>query len=193
VTQCQETLRTAMAIGADRAILVETAKDLDWLDGTHLALLREKCGFNESEFDAQWNAAQRPALKERVAEVFLQKARQQWCDLLEGSDVCFAPILSLDEAPQHPHKRARGTFSQVDGSTQSAPLQRSVKPQRMHAMRCAIRARTPLTYLLKLAIRRELTLSREHGRAGQNVVNNLTKHSKRHVGSSYDWLKSRLG
>jgi electron transfer flavoprotein beta subunit len=99
VTQCQETLRTAMAIGADRAILVETAKDLDWLNGTHLALLREKCGLNESEFDAQWNAAQRPALKERVAEVFLQKARQQWCDLLEGSDVCFAPILSLDGAP----------------------------------------------------------------------------------------------
>ncbi|MBW8470289.1 MAG: CoA transferase [Thiobacillus sp.] len=87
-------------------------------------LLREKCGLYEPEFDAQWNAAQWPALKERVADVFLQKTRQQWCDLLEGTDVCFAPVLSLDEAPKHPHNRARGTFVQVDGITQPAPAPR---------------------------------------------------------------------
>lgn len=88
------------------------------------ALLREKCGLKEPEFDAQWNASQWPALKERVAEVFLQRTRQQWCDLLEGTDVCFAPVLSLDEAPQHPHNRARGTFVQVNGITQPAPAPR---------------------------------------------------------------------
>lgn len=88
------------------------------------ALLREKCGLDGPEFDAQWNAAQWPQLKERVAEVFLQKTRQQWCELLEGSDVCFAPVLDLDEAPRHPHNQARHTFVEVNGITQPAPAPR---------------------------------------------------------------------
>ena len=88
------------------------------------ALLREKCGLDDPEFAEQWNAAQWPALKKRVAGVFLQRSRQQWCDLLEGTDVCFAPVLSLDEAPHHPHHRARGAFAQVNGITQPAPAPR---------------------------------------------------------------------
>jgi len=81
------------------------------------ALLRQKCGLDDPAFDQQWQQDRWPELKERVAEVFRQKTRAEWCELLEGSDVCFAPVLDLDEAPQHPHNRARGSFAQVDGIT----------------------------------------------------------------------------
>lgn len=85
------------------------------------ALLREKCALTDPAFDAQWDASQWPALKAKLAEVFATKTRQQWCDLLEGTDVCFAPVLDLDEAPRHPHNIARGTFVTMDGITQPAP------------------------------------------------------------------------
>ena len=88
------------------------------------ALLREKCGLTDSVFDRQWDQAKWPELKEQVAEVFRQKTRGEWCALLEGSDVCFAPVLDLDEAPNHPHMKARGTFAKVNGIIQPAPAPR---------------------------------------------------------------------
>jgi alpha-methylacyl-CoA racemase len=88
------------------------------------ALLRQKCGMGAPEFDAQWDASRWPVLKERVADVFKSKTRAQWCELLEGSDACFAPVLDLDEAPQHPHNRERGTFAVVNGIMQPAPAPR---------------------------------------------------------------------
>jgi alpha-methylacyl-CoA racemase len=88
------------------------------------ALLRDKCGLADPAFDAQWDPARWPELKARVAEVFRTRTRAEWCALLEGTDACFAPVLDLDEAPAHPHLRARGTFAQVDGITQPAPAPR---------------------------------------------------------------------
>ncbi len=88
------------------------------------ALLREKCGLSDAAFDHQWDAERWPELKVRVAEVFRQKTRQQWCELLEGTDVCFAPVLDLDEAAAHPHHQARGTFVTVNGLNQPAPAPR---------------------------------------------------------------------
>lgn len=88
------------------------------------ALLREKCGLVDPDFDAQWDPARWPALKEKVAAVFRTKTRAQWCELLEGSDACFAPVLDLAEAPSHPHNVARGTYAVVDGVTQPAPAPR---------------------------------------------------------------------
>ncbi len=88
------------------------------------ALLREKCGLTDPVFDAQWDPARWPALKEKVAAVFRTKTRAQWCELMEGSDVCFAPVLDLAEAPSHPHNVARGTYAVVDGVTQPAPAPR---------------------------------------------------------------------
>lgn len=58
------------------------------------------------------------------ADVFSRKTRQEWCDLLEGSDACFAPVLDMSEAPFHPHNVARGTFVTVDGVWQPAPAPR---------------------------------------------------------------------
>ena len=88
------------------------------------ALFREKCGLDAPEFDAQWEPARWPAQKARIADVFKSKTRAQWCELLEGTDVCFAPVLDLVEAPQHPHNRARRTFATVDGITQPSPAPR---------------------------------------------------------------------
>ena len=57
----------------------------------------------------------------RLAEVFLTKTRDQWCELLEGTDACFAPVLSMDEAPHHPQNKQRESFIEVDGVIQAAP------------------------------------------------------------------------
>jgi alpha-methylacyl-CoA racemase len=65
-----------------------------------------------------------PAFQARLAELFRVKTRAEWCALMEGSDVCFAPVLSLPEAVAHPHNRARGTFVEVDGVVQPAPAPR---------------------------------------------------------------------
>lgn len=65
-----------------------------------------------------------PATRERLEAVFKQKTRDEWCQIMEGTDVCFAPVLDLDEAPKHPHNIARGTFVEVAGMTQPAPAPR---------------------------------------------------------------------
>jgi alpha-methylacyl-CoA racemase len=87
-------------------------------------LLLEKCGVTDPHFAQQWERAEWPALKEKLATLFLQKSRDAWCELLEGSDACVAPVLSMAEAPAHPHNRARGIFVEQDGCVQPAPAPR---------------------------------------------------------------------
>jgi len=65
-----------------------------------------------------------PDLKRRLGEVFKQKTRAEWCRIMEGSDVCFAPVLAMSEAPAHPHNVARRTFIELEGVTQPAPAPR---------------------------------------------------------------------
>jgi alpha-methylacyl-CoA racemase len=65
-----------------------------------------------------------PAAKERLAAIFRTKTRDEWCAQFEGSDACFAPVLSMSEAPDHPHNRARGTFVEVEGVVQPRPAPR---------------------------------------------------------------------
>lgn len=72
----------------------------------------------------QWDVAHWPALRDRLARRFLERTRDDWCALLEGSDACFAPVLSLAEAPDHPHNAARGTFVTEGGIRQPAPAPR---------------------------------------------------------------------
>lgn len=72
----------------------------------------------------QWDRAGWPAVKARLAEKFRTRTRDEWCALLEGTDSCFAPVLSMDEAAQHPHNRARNTFIPVGGQTQPGPAPR---------------------------------------------------------------------
>ncbi len=87
--------------------------------------LRERTGLaNDPDFDAQNDPAAWPALKEKIAALFLTKTRDEWCALMEGSDACFAPVLSMAEAPAHPHNAARATFIAIDGVVQPAPAPR---------------------------------------------------------------------
>jgi hypothetical protein len=77
-------------------------------------LLLKKLGLDDVDPAAQFDSAQWPVLKERVRVLFLSQPRQSWCKLLEGTDACFAPVLTLAEAAAHPHHRARGTFNLRD-------------------------------------------------------------------------------
>ena len=72
----------------------------------------------------QHDKSQWPALKERLAAIFRRKTRDEWCAVMEGSDVCFAPVLTMEEAPDHPHNVHRATFTEVAGLTQPAPAPR---------------------------------------------------------------------
>ncbi len=78
----------------------------------------------DTEFARQMDKSAWPHLKQRIAEVFATKSREEWCSLMEGSDVCFAPVLTMSEAAQHPHNVARGTFVEVAGMQQPAPAPR---------------------------------------------------------------------
>lgn len=88
------------------------------------ALLRQKLGLNDPAFDAQNDYLNWPDLKTRLAAIFKTKTRTEWCTLLENTDVCFAPVLDWNEAPEHPHNRARQMFIEIDGVTQPAPAPR---------------------------------------------------------------------
>lgn len=88
------------------------------------ALLLKLAEISDPAFDAQMDVRLWPELKTRLAAIFKTKTRDQWCALLEGTDACFAPVLDMAEAPQHPHNRARGNFIEVDGVMQPAPAPR---------------------------------------------------------------------
>lgn len=87
-------------------------------------VLVEIAGLDPQEFAPQLDPARWPVLKQRLAEVVKCKTRDEWCTIMEGTDACFAPVLSLGEAPRHPHNRARDSFLELAGVTQPAPAPR---------------------------------------------------------------------
>jgi alpha-methylacyl-CoA racemase len=88
------------------------------------AELLEKTGLDREELPKQNDEEAWPAMKERVAAVFRTKTRDQWCDIMEGSDVCFAPVLTMEEAYRHPQNVERDTFVSHYGKLQPAPAPR---------------------------------------------------------------------
>ena len=88
------------------------------------ALLREHAGLLDTCFDAQMDRKAWPELRAKLAEVFKTKTRDDWCKIMEGTDICFAPILTMAEAPKHPHMAAREVFVERHGVTQPAPAPR---------------------------------------------------------------------
>ena len=88
------------------------------------AELRERLGLHGPEWDHQTDRSRWPELKEKLAALVAQRTRDEWCELLEGTDTCFAPVLSLAEAPEHAHNRERGTFAEVAGVVQPGPAPR---------------------------------------------------------------------
>ncbi len=93
------------------------------------ALLLEKCEIEDEDFLAQHDQSAWPQLKEKLVKLFLTKTRSEWSNLMEGTDVCFAPVLDLGEAPCHPHNVARDTYVEFDGVTQPAPAPRFSRTQ----------------------------------------------------------------
>jgi alpha-methylacyl-CoA racemase len=89
------------------------------------AELLQRLGLDGDESLAlQMDRASWPALKIRFGELFKSKTRDEWCALLDMTDVCFAPVLTMSEAAVHPHTVARGTYVEVDGRVQPAPAPR---------------------------------------------------------------------
>ena len=86
--------------------------------------LVERAGLTDNAFAAQMDRNAWPSLKEKLAAVIKTKTRDEWDTIMLGSDVCYAPVLSLAEAPKHPHNVARKTFVEVDGVVQPAPAPR---------------------------------------------------------------------
>ena len=103
-------------------------------DGKYIALgsiepqfykeLMEKTGIEDTAFTAQMDRSAWPALTEKLAAVIKTKTRDEWDAIMLGSDVCYAPVLSLAEAPKHPHNVARQTFVEIGGVVQPAPAPR---------------------------------------------------------------------
>lgn len=88
------------------------------------ALLMEKTGITDPAFANQMSRKDWPELQIKLAAVIATKTQKEWCDLMEATDVCFAPVLDLDEAPKHAHNVARQTFVEIAGVVQPAPAPR---------------------------------------------------------------------
>ena len=94
------------------------------IEAKFYAELLEKTGLDPADLPPQMKPESWPVIGEKLTEIFRTKTRDEWCAIMEGSDICFAPILNLDEAPEHAHMKARGTFAEVDGVVQPAPAPR---------------------------------------------------------------------
>ncbi|CAN1498482.1 CaiB Predicted acyl-CoA transferases/carnitine dehydratase [Caulobacteraceae bacterium] len=88
------------------------------------ALLLEKTGITDPQFANQMSRDEWPELKAKLADVLSKKTQAEWCAIMDATDICFAPVLTLDEAPNHAHNVARETFVTVEGVVQPAPAPR---------------------------------------------------------------------
>ncbi|MEQ9462192.1 MAG: CaiB/BaiF CoA-transferase family protein [Haliea sp.] len=88
------------------------------------ALLKQLAELPEDEFGNQNDSSQWPELTDKLAAVFKRKTQAEWCEIMEGTDVCFAPVLSFVDAPKHPANVARNTYIELEGVTQPAPAPR---------------------------------------------------------------------
>lgn len=88
------------------------------------AELIERLKLKSEDLPPQLDRDQWPAMRQRLEALFRQKTRDEWCEILEGTDVCFAPVLTLGEAPAHPHNKARDAFIEIDGVVQPGPAPR---------------------------------------------------------------------
>lgn len=86
--------------------------------------LLQRMGLDPADLGPQLDRTRWPEAKRKLAERFRSKSRAEWCSLLEGTDACFAPVLSWAEAPDHPHIKARRTIVEVEGIAQPAPAPR---------------------------------------------------------------------
>ena len=104
------------------------------LEPQFFAELCTRLGLEHRPPEIQNDPAHWPKLRAEITTAIAAKTRSEWCERLEGTDVCFAPVATLAEAPLHPHNQARGTFVEIDGVPQPAPAPRfSATPGRIKA------------------------------------------------------------
>ena len=94
------------------------------IEARFYAELLARLGLDPQSLPGQFEFSRWPELHAAFADAFGRKTRDEWCREMEGTDVCFAPVLSIAEAPQHPHNKARGAFVEIEGVTQQAPAPR---------------------------------------------------------------------
>lgn len=87
-------------------------------------LLLEHCGTGDAELKNQMDRDKWPEFKVKLAGIFKTKTRAEWCEIMEGTDVCFAPVLDFEEMVDHPHNKARDAFIEMDGVVHQAPAPR---------------------------------------------------------------------
>ena len=110
------------------------------------ALLLEKTGLaDDPDLPRQMSRNDWPALKEKFAAVMASKTRDEWDAIMLGTDICYAPILNLDEAAEHPHNKERGTLVEANGVLQAAPALVFHVPRR----KCRGRSQCPVTTAAK--------------------------------------------
>jgi len=88
------------------------------------AELLKRTGLENEDLPAQFDRSGWPVVRDQLTCVFRGKTRDEWCEIMEGTDACFAPVLTMSEALEHPHNRARGTFVEVAGVAQPRPAPR---------------------------------------------------------------------
>ena len=93
------------------------------------ALLLKHAEIDDPAFQNQFDLPKWPEWKDKISEVFKTKTRDQWCEIMEGTDVCFAPVLNFEDAINHPHNVARKGFVDIEGITQPAPSPRFSRTQ----------------------------------------------------------------
>jgi alpha-methylacyl-CoA racemase len=94
------------------------------IEGKFYAELLRRLDIDPATMPQQTDRARWPEAQAQFTELFKTRTRDQWCALLEGTDACFAPVLTTDEAPDHPHNAARATYVEIDGIVQPAPAPR---------------------------------------------------------------------
>jgi alpha-methylacyl-CoA racemase len=104
------------------------------------ALLLEKLGLAGEDLPPQMDRSQWPMMKERFRGLFKAKTRDEWCEIMEGTDICFAPVLTMSEAREHPHIKARNTFVPVEGHPE---VQQAAPAPRFSRTECEIQGPPP--------------------------------------------------
>ncbi len=94
------------------------------IEAKFYAILLDKLGLDPAALPAQMDRDTWGDIAQKFEDLFAQKTRDEWCEIMEGTDICFAPVLSFAEAPSHPHNKGRGSFVDVDGVLQPGPAPR---------------------------------------------------------------------
>jgi alpha-methylacyl-CoA racemase len=95
------------------------------LEPQFYSLLLKRAGLeNDPDFENQLDQSKWPVCKEKLLAVFKTRTREEWCGIMEGTDVCFAPVLTMEEAFMHPHNVQRQTLVEIDGVMQPSPVPR---------------------------------------------------------------------